>query len=115
MPHVAELTTDTEWKTVLEESLQQPVFVFKHSTTCPISARAWQEYQAYLEDTPNPGVIYTSVKVIEAKDVSNQITNDLDINHQSPQAILIKNKEAVWDTAHGNITKAQLDKTINNS
>ncbi len=108
-----ELTSKVEWETAMDDSLNKPVLLFKHSTTCPISAGAWREYQSFLADSPAPDVTYTSVKVIEEKPLSNLITEQTGVTHQSPQVILIKNKEVIWNASHGNITKQELHKHLN--
>lgn len=108
-----EVTSLDEWQQVLLKSNEQPTLVFKHSTTCPISARAFREFQAYLSGNPNANTDYVLVKVIESRPVSNQVANDLRVRHQSPQVILVQNKAAVWDTSHGGITKASLNQVLN--
>ncbi len=108
-----EVTSLAEWQQVLQKSNERPALVFKHSTTCPISARAFREFQAYLSGTPNSNTDYVMVKVIESRPVSNQVANDLHVRHQSPQAILVQNKAAVWDTSHGSITETRLKQVLN--
>lgn len=112
MIDVKELTTLEAWREVLTSSSEQPVFVFKHSTTCPISADAWKEFQNYLADNPNQQVNYVLVKVIESRPVSNQIADDLGVKHESPQAILVKDQEATWDASHFKITKKALTEVL---
>jgi bacillithiol system protein YtxJ len=99
-----ELTTESEWQQVLESSMEKPTVVLKHSTTCPVSASALEEYEDYLKGVPNEAVDYYMVKVIESRPVSNQIAEDLNIKHASPQILYFKNKEAIWNTSHWSVT-----------
>ncbi|MDI3328016.1 MAG: bacillithiol system redox-active protein YtxJ [Alicyclobacillaceae bacterium] len=112
MPQWKEITTHQEWQAVLEKSCERPVLLFKHSTRCPISANAWSEFQSYLNGAPDENTEYIMVKVIESRDVSNQIAHDLNVVHQSPQIILIRNKKAVWDASHWNITQDAIRQAI---
>lgn len=105
MANLQELATTEEWETLLEQSSDHPVLLFKHSTTCPISAKAWRAFNESLEDLSEKGVTPAFVKVIESRPVSNKITEELGVTHQSPQVILIKNKNSVWKTSHNDITK----------
>lgn len=107
-----ELTDLEEWSNILEESSDKPVLVFKHSTTCPVSAKAYHAFEAYLNDGPNENVNYVLVKVQKSRPVSNQIASDLGIKHESPQTILVRNKEAVWNTDHSKITVASLREAL---
>ena len=105
MKKYTEITSVEQWKKVLEQSSEKPIVVFKHSTTCPVSAHAYGEFTAF----ENP-IERFLVKVIESRPVSNEISNDLGIQHQSPQAFVIANSDVVWNASHWKITKKELDK-----
>jgi len=98
---VRELLTLDDWRACLEASAEGPVFVFKHSTTCPISAAAHREVGRYLEQAASAVSLFHLVKVIESRPVSNAIATELGITHQSPQIILVKNRHALWSASHG--------------
>lgn len=103
-----EITTTEEWTQLYEASSEKPVVVLKHSTTCPVSANALDEYEAYLNNAPNANVDYVLVKVIESRPVSNLIAEDTGVKHASPQIVYVKDKEAVWNTSHWSVTKAHM-------
>ncbi|MDA3129843.1 bacillithiol system redox-active protein YtxJ [Aliibacillus thermotolerans] len=96
-----ELTTIAQWEDVLEQTNTHPAFVFKHSTSCPISAEAHEAYQTYVAQ--NKEIPTYLVKVIETRDVSNAIEADTRIKHESPQLLLLSNKEVVWHASHYDI------------
>jgi len=103
-----EITSIEEWNSVYEASATRPLVVFKHSTTCPVSSNAYQEFNQYLDGKPRDDVEYVLVKVIESRLVSNQIAEDTSVKHESPQIIFIEKKEKVWTTSHWSITKAHI-------
>lgn len=103
-----EITTETEWKDVLNRSSERSQLILKHSTTCPVSANALREFDEYIGTGSNNDVDYTLVKVIESRPVSNQIAEDLGVKHESPQIIFIKNKEKYWTASHWSITKEHI-------
>lgn len=98
-----ELRQTDEFEAVLEASKTEPQLIFKHSTTCPISAGAHSRLSAYLKSGASVPPCHL-VKVIESRPLSNAIAQKLGVQHQSPQIILLKNGEAIWDTSHGAIT-----------
>lgn len=110
-----ELKTVEQWEQVLDASERKPVLVFKHSTACPISAAAWEQFQDYLSDADDENVQHVFVKVIESRPVSNQIAEDLSVVHESPQAILVSGKKAVWHDSHRAITKESLQEAVRSS
>jgi len=103
-----EITSIDEWNSILDGSESRPVVVFKHSTTCPVSANALKEFNAYLDDKPKSDTEYVLVKVIESRPVSNQIAEDTAVKHESPQIILLDKKAKVWSASHWSITKAHM-------
>ncbi|MFD3260227.1 bacillithiol system redox-active protein YtxJ [Paenibacillus lentus] len=103
-----EVTTLEEWNEVLQKSSKRGQVLLKHSTTCPVSANALQEYEQYLKDTPNDNLDYVMIKVIESRPVSNKIAEDLNVKHESPQIIYVKDKSKFWTASHWSVTKAHM-------
>jgi len=106
-----ELHTNEEWEQAWEGSTEKPVLLFKHSTTCPISAGAIEQYQTFLESADQNLDSYL-VKVIEDKPVSNQIAEVTNVKHESPQLFLIRDKEVLWHTSHSQITVENIDEAV---
>lgn len=107
-----ELKSNEDWNGCIAESRERPVLVFKHSTRCAISAMADSIVRKY-EAGGGPGQppLYM-VKVIESHPVSDEIVRSLNVQHKSPQLILVKNGEAVWSTSHYNITAENIQEAV---
>ena len=106
-----ELKSVEELDHALAESKERPVLLFKHSTTCPISARAFREFKSHLE-VSSPGVNYNLITVQSARRVSDEIESRLGLRHESPQAILVRNGQQVWNASHFSITAESLEEAI---
>lgn len=111
MPY-RELTSIEEWENVFQQSDDKPVVVFKHSTTCPVSANAHEEFSNYLNGAPKDNIDYVLVKVIESRPVSNKIAEDTGVKHESPQIIYIDKKAKVWTASHWSVTKAHISAVL---
>ncbi len=84
----------------LKLSNQQPVLFFKHSNSCGISSRAFAEFERYLE-SPESAAVHNCVIVVQtAREASNEIARLLGVEHESPQAILVSNGQAIWHDSH---------------
>ncbi|MFS1512785.1 bacillithiol system redox-active protein YtxJ [Chengkuizengella sp. SCS-71B] len=103
-----EITTLEEWKSYFDGSRENPFVILKHSTTCPVSSNGLSEFEKYLKTNPNGEVEYLMVKVIESRPVSNQIAEDLNVKHESPQVIYVKNREPYWNASHWSITEEHM-------
>jgi bacillithiol system protein YtxJ len=97
----------------LHQFVQQPGkhLLFKHSTTCPISAKANEEFQAFMSDAE--GASAAMVLVIEDRPVSNHIAEEFAIKHESPQILLFEGGEVRWNTSHWKITKDSIKEALN--
>lgn len=102
-----EIICSQELGQILDESNQRPIILFKHSTACPISSRAWREVQNFMKESSDE-VLLGMIKVIEARPVSNQATEELGVQHQSPQVLLISKRQVLWHASHQAVTQAQL-------
>ena len=97
MPFFHPLQTQTDFQHALEQSAQQPVVLFKHSATCPISAWARRNVQEISgpEDPP----VY-EVVVQRARPLSNLIAAHFGIRHESPQVIVLYAGRPIFDASH---------------
>ena len=110
-----ELTSVDELESVLADSSSKAQLIFKHSLTCPISSRAYEEFKRHLKASASPGVDYRLIIVQNARNVSNVTAERLDVRHESPQAILVRGGRAVWHASHFDITSSSLEEAIRNN
>lgn len=94
-----------ELEELFERSHTQPVILFKHSSTCPISAAAYQQMQQLT------GAV-SLLTVQQARDLSREVEERTGIRHESPQAIILRNGEAVWHASHWRITSAEVERAV---
>lgn len=109
---VRELTDVNDLQEIQESAQHGLVFVFKHSTTCPISASAHRRVADYLQEQGAPLATFFLVKVIESRPLSNKIAEVYGVQHQSPQLLLIQGDSAIWDASHGGITGAAIAEAL---
>ena len=93
-------------------SLEGTKLLFKHSTTCPISARAHDQFKQYLQENDDQ-VHAALVKVIEDRPISNHIAEKFNIKHESPQIFLLKGEQVIWHTSHYQIRKDSIEEEVN--
>jgi bacillithiol system protein YtxJ len=90
---------------LLTLSNDAPVVLFKHSTTCPISSAAYEQMSKVKEDV-------SLVVVQRARDLSSEIASRTGIRHESPQAIVLRNGQAVWSASHFDITADAVEQAV---
>jgi bacillithiol system protein YtxJ len=110
--NIRELETMEDWQACLEDSYEAPQLLIKHSTACPISAEALKEFKIYSGQAKRH-MQFALVKVIESREISNEIAAESHVKHESPQVLLIRDQEVLWHTSHWNITVEKLEQEIN--
>jgi len=84
------------------DSEDKPVVLFKHSTTCGISAGAKQRLEINWDRLEGDFDFYY-LDLLAHRGVSNAIARKWNVRHESPQIIIIKDDKAVYNTSHGSI------------
>lgn len=106
-----ELSSLAQWAEVLQQSWQGPVAVFKHSTRCSISSMAKSRLERDWQGN-DPGFPVYYLDLIRFRDVSNAIAVDTHVEHQSPQLIVLKNGQPVFDSSHNMISARQAQASV---
>lgn len=96
------------------QSHQAPVLIFKHSTRCSISAAALNRLERSWSDTEMQEVQTYYLDLIAHRTTSNAIADHYEIEHQSPQVLLIKKGECVYDESHMAIDYEEIKNVVLN-
>jgi bacillithiol system protein YtxJ len=104
------LNSDSQLAEIKEESENQPVLIFKHSTTCSISAMALSRMERNWSD--QLGVKPYYLDLLANRTISNKIVSEFGVDHESPQVLLIRNGECVYDASHMSISFAGLQQAV---
>ena len=109
---VVALRTESDLDGLVSGAGNDPVLIFKHSTTCPISAAAHAALQQALAGGDLAGARVGLVRVIEERPLSQAIAARFAVTHQSPQAIVLRGGRAVWHASHQAITRQALRQAV---
>ncbi|MEH7106366.1 bacillithiol system redox-active protein YtxJ [Bacillus sp. JJ1764] len=85
-------------------------YLLKHSLTCPISHAAYQEYEKFSKEHQELPTYYLAVQ--DSKPLSNEIAENFQIKHESPQAILFTKGQPSWNASHWKITNKSLTAAV---
>jgi bacillithiol system protein YtxJ len=86
-------------------SFDTPQIIFKHSTRCSISSVAKNR----LERAESPSNInFYYLDLIAFRELSNKIAETYQVHHESPQVLLIKNGECIFDESHNAINMDEI-------
>jgi bacillithiol system protein YtxJ len=92
----------------IERSYEKAVAIFKHSTRCSISSMAMHRLERAWVFPEGEGPEMYFLDLIAYRQISAAIAEKLKVHHESPQIILIKNGEAIYDASHNYISYEEL-------
>ncbi|MDR6967270.1 bacillithiol system protein YtxJ [Flavobacterium arsenatis] len=95
---------------IVEESAENPVLIFKHSTRCSISRFALKQFENEFDLVGKVKPYF--LDLLNYREISNEIAQRFGVQHQSPQIIVIKNGVAVYDTSHDSIEASALKRFV---
>lgn len=102
------LESMTDVEGMIDQSERNTVIVFKHSNRCGISGSVLRRFEGQAKNYPNDQILYYFLNVLKYRSISNEISLKFAIRHESPQLIIIKNKEVTANDSHYEILNMDL-------
>ena len=95
------LTQPEQLTDIVRESHEHPVLIFKHSTTCSISAAAKSKLERQWPDATLPAdtPLYY-LDLLRFRPISAQIAQEFGVQHESPQLLLIQDGQCTYHASH---------------
>ena len=101
-----QLTDLQQLEQLKEASFQTPILFFKHSTRCSISVMSLNRFE---REWNNTFVIPYFLDLLNYRELSNQIAILFEVEHQSPQVLLIKDGACVFHASHNAIDAQEVN------
>lgn len=101
------LTDDTDIQQLEKESEDKMVVVFKHSTRCGISRLVLRNFEKNLNLPTEKTKLYF-LDILNNRGISQEVASQFQVIHESPQVIVIKNKEVVHHASHSGISAKKI-------
>jgi len=96
---------------LISRSHEVPCLVFKHSDTCSISMIAKNRLESGWDLTEgNPDCFFVDVKA--DRQLSLLIADTFQVQHESPQVLLLVNGDCVYDNSHLDISIEELKEAL---
>ena len=105
------LTDNAQLAAIQQRSFEVPCLIFKHSTSCNISAIAKYRLDddwAFEASQIEPYYL----DLLQYRAISNEIAERFQVYHESPQVLLIVDGECVYDASHLDISVAELSEQL---
>lgn len=104
------LENENQIEDIKSQSFEHPIVIFKHSTRCSISSMAKNRLE---RDTEPDKISFYYLDLLKHRNVSNLVADIFSVHHESPQIILVKNGECVYEESHNGINMDEIKDQIN--
>lgn len=95
-----ELNTQNQIIEINDLSFSKPIIIFKHSTRCSISSAALNRFEKVYANENKAELPVYYLDLIKFRDISNFIAQHYQVEHQSPQTLLIQNGKCTHHASH---------------
>lgn len=106
------LESSEDLQSAIEKSSEKIIVIFKHSTRCIISKTVLRNFEKEIEQNQNNDIEFYYLDLLNYRNISNEIAENLHVTHQSPQVIVIKNQQAIYNVSHDGISLESILKNI---
>lgn len=83
---------------LVADSNKKTIVIFKHSTTCGISRAVLKKFEKQTQIKSD--VDYYYLDLLSYREISNKIASHLEVVHQSPQLIVVRNGAVIAHDSH---------------
>lgn len=96
---------------LINRSHEVPCMIFKHSATCSISLIAKNRLESNWNfEEANPECYFIDVKT--DREISLLVAETFQVQHESPQVLLLVNGQCVYDNSHLDISVEELQEAL---
>lgn len=103
-----ELKAIDQLEKIEETSEEKTIAIFKHSTRCGVSRMVLRMFETDYDLKEDAPVELYFLDLISYRDISNEIAERFKVRHESPQLIVIKNREVVHHSSHQGVSAGKL-------
>ena len=101
------LTSLEQISEIKKQSKQETIAIFKHSTRCGISRMVLKQLESSFDEKLATLKVYY-LDLLNYRTVSDEVGYAFQVQHQSPQLLVIKDEIAIAYASHYDITQLDL-------
>ena len=108
------LTSISQLDLIRGESNDKKILIFKHSTRCSVSRTALDRLERNWKSDDGTAVKLYFLDLISYRQVSREIETVFDVEHESPQVLIISKGHAIYNQSHMGIDYHHIIEALKN-
>ncbi len=98
------LSNEEQLQFMNKASIEKPVVLFKHSTSCSISNVALKRFEKNYDKKIEGKAHFYLLDILNHRDISNEISQMYGVKHESPQMLIIQSGICTIHESHFDIS-----------
>jgi len=107
------ITSVKDLESIVKRSQEKPVLIFKHSTRCSISSMALNRLEREWKEAYVDLIEPQYLDLIEHRELSNSISEDYGVDHESPQVLVVNKGKCSYNSSHMSINLSDILSEVN--
>ena len=103
--HWIHLTEENQIQNIIIRSQEKPQVIFKYSNRCFLSEVIFRRLQ---KDCCPEAIDFYFLDLLAFRGISDKITEVFHVPHQSPQILLIRDGECIFEESHSEISLEEI-------
>jgi len=108
------LNSAEQLEQIREESKNLSILIFKHSTRCNISRTALDRLERNWKEEEMQNIKPYFLDLLSFREISNKIASEFELEHESPQVLIIRDSKLMYDKSHFEIEYQKIREAIKN-
>lgn len=96
---------------LIKKSHEKPQVIYKHSTRCGVSAMALSNLHQVDSEVAEKADFHF-LNVISHRTLSQHVSEELRVRHESPQLLIIQKGALVWSGSHYQVSASAIEAQI---
>lgn len=85
---------------IAEESTEQNILIFKHSTSCSISRTTLDRLERNWKEEEMTKLKPYFLDLLSFREISKAVAQKFDVEHESPQVLIIQKGKSIYNQSH---------------
>lgn len=103
--HWIHLTEEDQLQNIIIRSQEKPQVIFKYSNCCFLSEAIFRRLQ---KNCCPEQIDFYFLDLVTYQNISDKISTAFHVRHESPQILLIKDGECIFDESHSEISLEEI-------
>lgn len=108
-----QLNSNEQLEDLIRKSTEKSQLIFKYSSRCGLSRTMLNRLENDWQPNEITNIDPIFLDILNAREISDNVEKKFGVRHESPQILVIKNGECIYDNSHIQIDYSKIKEHLN--